>query len=131
MNTKPGFKKRLNAEGYDLGRMLRKQISGKISTWDVQLQVHVAENHLKVIYPRLSKVNNIGFDNESTNTFGVNWMETPVDDGRQRSFAFCDSNLIMPALQKQIKKPFSLPELIRRKVINETIKLTNQVKKAQ
>lgn len=131
MQTRPGFNKRLSAEGYDLPRMLKKQISGKISTWDVQLQVHVAENHLKVIYPRLSKVTNIGFDNESTNTFGVNWMETPVDPGDQRDFLFCKSNLIVPDLQRQIKRPFSLPQLVKRKLINETIRLTNQVKQAQ
>lgn len=130
MHNRPGFMQRLSAEGHDLPRMLKKQITGKISTWDVQLQVHVAENHLKVIYPRLSKVNNIGFDSESTNTFGVNWMETPFDPGWQRVFSFCDSSLIIPSLQKQIKKPFSLPELIKRKLINETIRLTNQVKQA-
>lgn len=131
LDKRPGFKNRLNAEGYDLVRMLKKQIAGKISTWDVQLQVHVAENHLKVIYPRLSKVNNIGFDNESTNTFGVNWMETPVDPGDQRDFHFCKANLIMPSLQKQIKKPFSLPQLVKRKLINETMRITKQVKQAQ
>lgn len=130
MQEKPGFKQRLNAEGYDLVRMLKKQIAGKISTWDVQLQVHVAENHLKVIYPRLSKVDNIGFDNESTNTFGVNWMETPIDTGEQREFVFCKSDLLMPELQKQIKKPFSLPQLVRRKLINETMRITKQVKQA-
>jgi hypothetical protein len=131
LQTKPGFKQRLNAEGYDLVRMLKKQIAGEISTWDVQLQVHVAENELKVIYPCLSKVNNIGFDNESTNTFGVNWMETPFDPGRQRVFSFCDSDVVVPSLQKQIRKPFSLPQLVKRKLINETIRLTNQVKQAQ
>ena len=131
MSNSPDFKKRLNAEGYDLVRMLKKQINGTISTWDIQLQVHVAENKLKVIYPSLSKVNNIGFDEESTNTFGIDYLKTPFDDGTKRSFNFCNANLIIPELQKQIKKPFSLKELVIRKVINTTIKLTNQVKKAQ
>jgi len=131
METSPGFKKRLNAEGYDLVRMLKKQINGTISTWDIQLQVHVAENRLKVIYPSISKVNNIGFDEESTNTFGIDYLKTPFDDGKKRNFIFCNVKLILPELQKQIKKPFSLKELVTRKVINTTIKLTNQVKKAQ
>jgi hypothetical protein len=130
MNTSPGFKPRLNAEGYDLVRMLKKQIKGIISTWDVQLQVHVAENRLKVIYPVLSKVNNIGFDEESTNTFGINYLITPVDDGAQREFRFCDAEMIVPELQKQIKKPYSLAQLVKRKVINTLIKATKQVKQA-
>jgi hypothetical protein len=130
MDKSPGFKRRLNAEGYDLVRMLKKQISGVISTWDVQLQVHVAENRLKVIYPVLSKVSNIGFDEESTNTFGIDWLQTNVDPGKNRTFKFCDDNLIIPQLQKQIKKPFGLKALVSRKLINTYIKLTNQVKKA-
>lgn len=131
METSPGFKRRLNAEGYDLVRMLKKQISGEISTWDVQLQVHVAQHQLKVIYPVLSKVNNIGFDEESTNTFGIDFLTTPFDDGHKRNFLFCSANFILPDLQKQIKKPFSLKELISRKLINTTIKLARQVKKAE
>ncbi|MDB5138950.1 MAG: glycosyl transferase [Mucilaginibacter sp.] len=130
MDSSPGFSKRLNAEGYDLGRMLKKQINGKISTWDVQLQVHVAENRLKVVYPVISKVDNIGFDEESTNTFGIDWLKTPIDNGTKREFKFCDGNLIIPDLQKQIKKPFSLKSLVTRKIINTYIKVTNQVKKA-
>lgn len=124
------FLKRLNAEGYDLGRMLKKQISGKISTWDVQLQVHIAEHRLKVVYPVLSKVTNIGFDEESTNTFGINFLITPLDKGQRRKFKFCEEGLIVPSIQKQIKKPFSLPALITRKLTNEFIKATKQVKKA-
>lgn len=130
MDTSPGFLKRLNNEGLDLGRMLRKQINGEISTWDVQLQVHIAENRLKVIYPSLSKVSNIGFDEESTNTFGINYLITAVDDGEQREFDFCPPNLIVPTLQYEIKKPYSFPQLVKRKVINTFIKVTHQVQKA-
>lgn len=131
MNTSPGFKKRLNAEGYDLVRMLKKQISGKISTWDIQMQTHVAENRLKVIYPTLSKVSNIGFDEESTNTSGVNYLVTPVDDGKQRTFRFSPSTNILPELQAQIKAPYSYKTLVIRKLRNEFIKLTNSIKKAE
>ena len=130
IDNSPGFLKRLNAEGYDLGRMIKKQISGKISTWDVQLQVHVAENRLKVVYPVISKVNNIGFDEESTNTFGIDFLKTPLDNGLKRNFRYCNDDLIMRGLQKQIKKPFGLKALITRQIINRFIKATKQVKKA-
>lgn len=131
MNTSPGFKKRLNAEGYDLVRMLKKQISGKISTWDIQMQTHVAENQLKVIYPTLSKVSNIGFDEESTNTSGVNYLITPVDNGTQRVFKFTPVTNVVPELQVQIKAPYSYKTLVIRKLRNEFIKLTNSIKKAE
>jgi glycosyltransferase involved in cell wall biosynthesis len=130
ITTSPNFKKRLNAEGYDLFRMLDKQIKGVISTWDIQMQVHVAENRLKVVYPVLSKVTNIGFDTESTNTFGVDYLKTPLDTGLKRNFNFADENHIVPELQKQIKKPYGLKALVTRKIINTIIKLTSQAKKA-
>jgi glycosyltransferase involved in cell wall biosynthesis len=130
MDTSPGFKKRMNAEGYDLVRMLKKQISGVISTWDVQLQAHVAENRLKVIYPTLSKVSNIGFDEESTNTYGINYLITPIDKGVKRTFSYCKGDYIVPELQAQIKKPYGLKALVTRKLINEFIRVTNRVKKA-
>ncbi|WP_316927768.1 glycosyltransferase [Pedobacter agri] len=130
MNTSPGFKKRLNAEGADLIRMLRKQISGKISTWDIQMQTHVAENRLKVIYPTLSKVSNIGFDEESTNTSGVNYLITPIDDGSNRDFKFCPPNIISPKLQAQIKSPYDFSTLVIRKLKNDFLKFTNNIRKA-
>ncbi len=128
IDTSPDFMKRLNAEGHDLGRMIKKQISGEISTWDVQLQVHIAENRLKVIYPAVSKTKNIGFDNESTNNFGVDFLKTNIDTSNKREFKFCEADLIVPALQKQIKKTFALPALVARKLTNEVIKAGQQIK---
>jgi hypothetical protein len=94
------------------------------------MQTHVAENRLKVIYPTLSKVSNIGFDEESTNTSGVNYLITPIDKGVKRVFKYCKSDYIIPSLQAQIKKPYSYRNLVIRKLRNEFIKLSNQVKKA-
>lgn len=126
----PNFKKRLDKEGLDLYRMLKKQVSGAISTWDIQMQVHVSENNMKVVYPIISKTHNIGFDNESTNTFGVDYLKTVTDTGEKRHFVFCPAELEEPALQKQLKKPYGLPALASRKIINTVIKLTDSVKKS-
>ncbi|RYD75153.1 MAG: glycosyltransferase [Sphingobacteriales bacterium] len=131
MQTSPGFKRRLNAEGFDLVRMLEKQIDGRISTWDIQMQTHVAENRLKVIYPTLSKVSNIGFDEQSTNTSGVNYLITPVDEGKNRTFNFSPADNVVAELQKQIKAPYALKSLVVRKLRNEFIKLTNSTKKVE
>ena len=128
IETSVNFKKRLNNEGLDLFRMLKKQIKGIISTWDIQMQVHVAENRLKVVYPVISKVSNIGFDNESTNTFGIDYLKTPLDKGEKKNFNFCPETFIVPELEKQIKKPYGLKALATRKIINEGIKLASKLK---
>ena len=126
----PGFKKRLDAEGQDLFRTFSKQLQGTISTWDIQMQVEVAEKGLKVVYPVDSKTTNIGFDNESTNTFGVDYLKTVLDSGEKRSFRFCPADMFDPFMQQQLRKPYSFLALASRKVRNTLIKLTAQVKVA-
>ncbi len=129
LNTSPNFKSRLNKEGMDLYRMVKKEIDGTISTWDIQMQVHVSENQFKVVYPIISKGTNIGFDQESTNTFGIDYLQTPQDPGTKREFKFCPADTIEPSLQKQLKKPYTLPVLAKRKILNDLIKLGSKFKK--
>lgn len=128
--TSPRFKSRLDKEGMDLYRILKKQLNGTISTWDIQMQVQVAENNLKVVYPVISKSSNIGFDNESTNQFGIDFLKTTTDPGVQRRFRFCPVDTEEPSLVRQLRKPFSFPALATRKIINTVIKLTDSGKKA-
>ena len=126
----PGFKGKLNKEGHDLTRLVKKQVKGTISTWDIQMQVHVARYNLKIIYPVISKGYNIGFDHESTNTFGIDYLKTTLDEGKQRHFKYCDANNEVPFLQRQLKKPYGLPALATRKIANTFIKYTSKIKTA-
>ncbi len=130
VNHSPGFRSRLDEEGLDLYRMVKKQLSGEISTWDIQMQVHVSEHRMKVIYPVLSKTHNIGFDQESTNTFGVDYLQTITDPGEQISFNFCPVTESAPFIQRQLREPYSFGSLVKRKVANTFIKWTNRVKPA-
>jgi hypothetical protein len=130
MKKSAGFKSRLNEEGRDLYRILKKQIAGTISTWDIQMQVHVSENRMKVVYPIISKGHNIGFDTESTNHFGIDFLKTTLDAGTNRTFKFCPVNIIEPSLQTQLRKPYSLPSLAYRKIVNEIIKYSSKFKSA-
>ena len=123
VDNSPNFKSRLNKEGKDLFRQVKRQIEWTAYTWDILMQVHVSEHRLKVIYPTISKGTNIGFDQESTNTFGIDYLQTPQDSGLKREFKFCGADFVEPKLQKQLKKPYMLPALIVRKLINEGIKL--------
>ncbi|HZH65769.1 MAG TPA: hypothetical protein VEY10_12825 [Flavisolibacter sp.] len=125
--TSPNIKSTLNEQGLDLHRLLKKQIAGIISTWDIQMQVTVARHGMKVVYPVLSKAHNIGFDNESTNTFGFDYLRTVTDPGEKRAFTFCPVDVIDPYLQKQLKKPYGLQALATRKIINTFIKLKTQL----
>lgn len=129
-STSPGFRRRLNAEGLDLYRMLVKQLRGTISTWDIQMQVHISEERLKVIYPVVSKATNIGFGRESTNTFGIDYLRTITDPGKRRSFTFCDPINRSDSLQQQVRRPYGIRALAGRKLINTFIKFTSPLKRA-
>lgn len=129
LNTSPHLKGRLDGEGWDLYRMAKKQISGILNTWDIQVCVHVLKYQYKIVYPIISKVSNIGFDDESTNTFGVDFLKTPQDSGTNRKFKFCEVDLIEPSLIKQLKKPFGVPALATRKIINEVVSFSSNLKK--
>ncbi|URA10851.1 glycosyltransferase [Thermospira aquatica] len=52
-------------------RMLVHQKEGKISTWDIQWYATVFLHDMFFLYPRQSLVQNIGFDESGTHTFGV------------------------------------------------------------
>jgi hypothetical protein len=124
----PGFKNHLNKTGMDLFRMVKKQINGTISTWDIQMQVYVALNNMKVVYPVLSKASNIGFGKGSTNTFGVNYLKTITDTGERRVFRFCNPSVVAPGIQRQLKRPYGLPALATRKVLNTMIGVAGRVR---
>jgi Glycosyl transferase family 2 len=128
VKNSPGFKARLNKEGHDLYRLVQKQFKGNISTWDVQVQVYVSENGKKVVYPVKSKTSNIGFDDQSSHTSGVNFLETTMDTSHKRAFIFCNEDILNETIIDQLRGPYKLPELIRRKLINESVKLGTKLK---
>lgn len=127
MVNSPGFKRHLNKTGMDLSRMVEKQINGTISTWDIQMQVHVALHNLQVVYPVVSKTSNIGFGKDSTNTFGIDYLKTVMDAGEKRSFRFCSPFVVAPGIQRQLKKPYGLPALATRKVLNTLISVAGRL----
>ena len=62
------FKKRRAFDALELGltHMLDMQMCGKIDSWAVRWVYYLFENHLMTVYPKVSKVVNIGFDGSGT-----------------------------------------------------------------
>jgi hypothetical protein len=57
-----------NRGGSDLSHMLDKQMSGKLNSWAIRFCYHQFINQMVDVYPVESKVTNIGFGSNSTNT---------------------------------------------------------------
>lgn len=62
------FKKRKAFDSLELGltHMLDMQMCGKIDSWAVRWVYHLFENKLMTVYPKISRVINIGFDGSGT-----------------------------------------------------------------
>lgn len=54
--------------GVDLPWMLRNQIKGKINSWAIQWSYYQFLNQAVTLYPKCSKVQNIGFGDDATHT---------------------------------------------------------------
>lgn len=60
--------KAFNKIQYGISDMLNKQMSGQLDSWAVRWDYFFFKQKLWTIYPRTSKVRNIGFDGEGTTT---------------------------------------------------------------
>jgi hypothetical protein len=83
------LKKAFNEGGSDLSAMLKKQMTNKIDSWAVRWAYHQFKVKGLTLYPRNSKVLNIGFDNGATHTTGSpNRYAPKLDTSLKETFIF-------------------------------------------
>ncbi len=93
-----------NKGGDDLTEMLISQMAGKIDSWYVRWAYHAYCNNKLTVYPRVSFVNNIGFDNSG--------VHCGTDKNKVHSHTELrnDENYILTndiAIEKEIIKKFN------------------------
>lgn len=73
--------------GSDMVHMLNKQMSGKIDSWAIRFCYHQYENNLLDAFPTVSKVKNMGFNNNATHSReGGFRFRTKLDTSGKQSF---------------------------------------------
>jgi glycosyltransferase involved in cell wall biosynthesis len=78
---------KFNRGGSDMSHMLGKQMSGKINSWAIRFCYHQFEHQLVDVYPIMSKVSNIGFGENATNSkAGALRFRTTPDTSNKREF---------------------------------------------
>lgn len=115
------FRKRyqFNKMGSDMSFMLDKQMSGKLNSWAIRWCYHQFKNDLFSVHPILSKIENIGFSNEASNTKEKNSRyETVLDYQNKTYFNFENQRMLKLKLIKQFLKPFSLLTRVKYKLFN-------------
>lgn len=111
-----------NYYGSDRLQMLKKWQTGKIDSWAIRWCYAQANVSGLTLYPTVSKINNVGFTTESTNTHGYNRYRTILDTGEQRTFSFPDELACTDYYLHNMRWKFSLPVRFGNRLITEALK---------
>ncbi|QCU73927.1 glycosyltransferase [Pseudoalteromonas distincta] len=102
-------KRAFNRGGSDMCKMLDNQITGKINSWAIRFCYAQFKQGQFDVYPVKSKVQNIGFSKNASNTQGMDTrFTTELDDTRKNTFTFSEHVLVNNKVLKQFVKPYSL-----------------------
>lgn len=103
--------------GSDVNLMLKRQMNGEIDSWGIRFMYHQFKVKGLTIYPKVSKVNNIGFDQFATHTVGIkDRFETMTDHSNNKDFLFPEKVEIDLYYQNQFLSKFNLLNRIKNKI---------------
>jgi hypothetical protein len=111
-------RKNFNQGGADMAKMLDMQMDKKIDSWAIRWCYGSFKLGLFTAYPKISKVQNIGFGTEATHSKYNYDFEIIMDDGAKRSFKFDDKIELDESIMKQFRYNFSLLFKIHNRIRN-------------
>lgn len=112
-------KKAFNKMGSDMASMLHKQMNGKLDSWAIRWCYHQFKYNLFSVHPIVSKIDNVGFTPDASNTTEkFNRFKTILDQGNQTTFKFTNEVQLDSRLIKQFVKPFTITSRIKYKILN-------------
>ena len=111
--------KAFNIWGSDMYSMLRRQQKGKIDSWAIRYCYHQYRNDLYSVFPLVSKVKNIGFNDDATNTKGRNSRYVVnLDKTSQVNFEFIKDIKVNQDIAKEFVALYSIRNRIKHKILN-------------
>ncbi len=114
------WKKRrsFNKGGSDLSGMLQKLMEGKINSWAIRWCYQQWKTDQLTVYPRISKIKNIGFGAGATHTSRKTAEhEVPLDEGNNIEFHFSDKVYLDPKIAAEFARSFSIQTRIKNKLL--------------
>ena len=101
--------KKLNQGGTDLTDMLIAQMEGRVDSWYVRWCLHMILNNKLTIYPRISFVNNVGFDSSGVHGHKDKNNKLNNPELNQNSQLILNKNIeLNKKIVKRFNKTFSL-----------------------
>lgn len=99
--------KNFNRGGIDMTRMLKHCIEGKNHSWAIRWSYTMYKLDKYCFYPKISKVQNVGFGEEATNCTGVDIYQTNLDKSENYDFKFNKNIEINEKITKEFAYIFS------------------------
>ena len=87
--------------------MLKKQMNREIDSWAIRWCYHQFKTQTQSVFPVSSKVQNIGFTSDATNTHVYNRYQTTLDSGSALSFKFLADIELDPVFLGQFQHFYS------------------------
>lgn len=101
-------KKYFSLGGSDMLGMLNNQMKGKIDSWAIRWCYNQSKRKQYTIFPKISKIQSIGFSDKATHTKNGKRFITKLDNSNQRLFKFPTNVKINEKLINEFKNKFSL-----------------------
>jgi hypothetical protein len=111
-------KRQFNRWGSDLSSMLKKQMTGKINSWAIRWCYHQLKTGQVTVVPFTSKVINIGFGNNASNTIGFERYKSNVDKTLNNNFKLTNNICLDENIRQQFIANFSIRNRIKCKLLN-------------
>jgi len=112
-------RKKFNKWGSDMYTMLKRQQNGEINSWAIRYTYHQYKHDMYSVFPLISKIKNIGFNENATHTKGkFNRFEVEMDESSQTQFNFIKDVSLDNNLTSEFKSLYSLTTRIKYKILN-------------
>jgi len=95
--------KKFNRGGIDMTRMLKSCMEGRNHSWAIRWSYSMYKQNKYCFYPKVSKIQNVGFGENATNCKGVDIYQTNLDNSENCNFKF-NKNI---QIDDQITKEFA------------------------
>jgi len=105
-----------NQGGSDMFAMLKKQMTNKLDSWAIRWCYHQFKVGSLTVFPVVSKVQNIGFTSDATNTHVYNRYYTTLDKGDLESFKLPSEVRSDPFFLKQFQTFYNIRTRIVSKI---------------
>jgi len=108
--------KKFNRGGIDMTRMLKHCIQGKNHSWAIRWSYAMSKQDKYCVYPKVSKVQNIGFGDNATNCTGIDIYKTDLDTTKKTDFKFVKDIAINENIIKDFRYQFSYTNKIFKRI---------------